>query len=129
VIAITTKNHIVVSEPGTYGVTARLVGCSKSAREYLVTATEGDQDFRYNLFPNPTSSGEIHLQVTASSNEDVKVRMVDLVGKEVYLNVFSTEQLKESVELSPSNRLRAGVYIVMLEQKRRVHKIKLIVKE
>lgn len=129
VFATTTKNQIVVSEPGTYGVTARLVGCSKSAREYVVTATEGDQDFRYNVFPNPTSSDNIYLQVVAGSNEDVKVRMVDLVGREVYANLFNTEQLKESVQLSPATRLRAGVYIVMLEQKTRIRKIKLIVKE
>jgi hypothetical protein len=129
VIMVSPFNYILAFESGSYDVTAKNGGCSKTSRTFLVTAREGEPDFRYNVFPNPTSSDQIFLQVMARSNDDVRVKMVDLVGKEVYMNMFSAEQLKESVQLSPSTRLRAGVYIVMLEQKTRVHKIKLIVKE
>jgi chitodextrinase len=129
VIQVSPYNYFVATEPGSYDVTVQNGGCSKTSRTYLVTGAEGEPDLKYNVYPNPTSSDQIFLQVIASSNEDVNVKVVDLVGKEVFVDVFNTEQLKESVQLSPSTRLRAGVYVILLEQKQRIQKIKLILKE
>jgi hypothetical protein len=128
VIAASASNAVDATEPGSYQVTAKTGGCAKTSRTFLVTGTESDQDFRYNVYPNPTSYNEINLQVITGNNEPIKIRMVDLVGKEVYGKQFFTDDLKDGVQLA-TTKLRAGAYIVILEQRSRSRKVKLIVKE
>jgi predicted esterase len=131
VISLTGDNFLTNLAGGEYEVTCSLGGCSKTSKVFLVTGAEEGPDaaFEYSIFPNPTASNNIRLKVVTRSREDVLVKVVDVLGKEHYINSFSPEALRESVTLAPRQDFRSGVYYVILKQSSTLRELKLIIKE
>jgi len=78
------------------------------------TNTTGVKDFEeiietFKLFPNP-SSGEIAIEVTNIDLDNSEVKILDLIGKEVYASNLSYG-LETNIDLSNQ---KEGIYIVQL---------------
>lgn len=131
VIATTTDNFITGLNPGSYQVTCKTGGCSKTSKVFGVTEGEGviDVALQYHLFPNPASSGNVNLKVVTTGNQDILVKVIDVLGKEHYIQSFTPEQLRNTVKISPANEFRAGVYYMILKQESRYKEIKFVIKD
>jgi hypothetical protein len=131
VINTTSGNFLTGLTSGVYELTCKNGGCEKTSRPFNVTANEGNGDMsvQYELYPNPTSSGNVNLRVTGPSREDVMVKVVDVLGKEHYINTFTADEIRNSVKIKPANNFRAGVYYMILRQDARLKEIKFIIGE
>jgi hypothetical protein len=69
-----------------------------------------------NVFPNPSSADNIHLQVETAANIPVRVRMIDMVGRPHYQKVFTPEQLQAGAKITPNGTLLNGIYIILIDQ-------------
>lgn len=72
------------------------------------------KELRMNLFPNPTN-GQTNLKFNLQESANIKVKVLDLLGREVLpvvdQNFGSGEQL---IAINANNTLKSGVYFVNL---------------
>lgn len=129
VIATTTENFITGLNAGSYQVACKTGGCAKTSKVFGVTESAGDiaVALQYQLFPNPTSAGNVNLKVVTTNTQDVLVKVIDVLGKEHYLQSFTPEQLRNTVKISPASEFRAGVYYMILKQESRYKEIKFVI--
>jgi len=74
----------------------------------------------FKIYPNPVNNGEFHISTL--SNGVKSVQIFDLLGKQVYSkNIEANEIIKTS-------NLRAGVYILKVEEDDKIAKSKLVIK-
>jgi len=81
-----------------------------------VNSYSPEQEARFVLYPNPTSTGRFILTASNASEEEVKnLTMTDITGKVVYKTqvVFNGN----TVEIEFGN-LASGVYVVMVGEER-----------
>lgn len=125
------KNYLTALQAGEYSVICKNGGCSKTSKVFGVTANEDDMNaaLQYELFPNPTSSGNINIRVVTPNKQDVTVKVIDVLGREHYINTFNVEELRNSVRIAPKNEFRSGVYYMILKQESRMKEIKFIIGE
>jgi predicted esterase len=128
-ISDASHNAIAALAPGVYQVICKSGGCMKTSKEFSITGNEDDPNIalQYQLYPNPASSGNINLRVITPNREEVLVKVIDVLGKEHYVNSFNPEELKNSVKISPRNAFHSGVYYMILKQGSRFREIKFIV--
>jgi hypothetical protein len=97
-----------------------------NARQISPAPEEGVSEIiTVNVFPNPSSADNIHLRVETSVNLPVQVRMLDMVGKAHFYQVFTPQDLQVGTQIRPSGNLLNGMYIIQIEQgnRRLVQKI------
>jgi hypothetical protein len=131
VIPTNNERFLVTTEPGMYQVTCKTAGCARMSRVFGVTET-GDGlniETQYHVFPNPTSSGEVNLKMSTTRREAVVVKVIDVLGREHYVNTFDPERLSAGVRIEPRNEFRAGVYYMLVKQGATFKEIKFVVKE
>ncbi|MBM3428385.1 MAG: T9SS type A sorting domain-containing protein [Bacteroidetes bacterium] len=98
---------------GTSGMVMQSENESVSA---WVNSYSPEQEARFVLYPNPTSTGRFILTASNASEEEVKnLTMTDITGKVVYKTqvVFNGN----TVEIEFGN-LASGVYVVMVGEER-----------
>lgn len=75
------------------------------------TVSVGDYSFNeFSIYPNP-SNGQVHLKLDASNSENVKVKIYDLQGREVFDADYSNIDTKFNRQLN-LNSLVKGVYFM-----------------
>lgn len=67
-------------------------------------------------YPNPTDDSNINLNISTGDLAPVRVRMMDVYGRVYFEEVYTPEQLLRSIKVEASERLKQGVYIVLVEQ-------------
>lgn len=88
---------------------------SEVLRSTLILSAEdsGESDFDFTIFPNPTTSSNIHLRLNSSSVYPISIRIFDLTGNQLY----SREVVyQEDVEIQTSDHIAAGMYIISAVQ-------------
>lgn len=125
-----TGNYYLPKISGIYTVAATEGGCTafSEGRTYVITDVEAPATaLSFRVYPNPASSGDIHLKGNWEGAEAVNVKIVDVVGKVQYQEQLATAAVREGARLLPKNNLRAGVYLVMVQHGGRVYQQKLVV--
>jgi hypothetical protein len=72
---------------------------------------ESQMDF--GLFPNPNRGDKFTLMASGLTNERVLVRIIDAMGKTVYNQPIAVDGILYT-EISPSNLLVSGIYLIEL---------------
>ncbi|MBA3971973.1 MAG: T9SS type A sorting domain-containing protein [Bacteroidetes bacterium] len=76
---------------------------------------ESDRPFLMKVYPNPTNGlFTIAFNMPADANEKIKIRIVNLLGQEIYNKELTVidQYIKETVELDPS--LPTGIYTLQV---------------
>jgi predicted esterase len=121
------------SNSGVYTVTTSIDGCTKTseARELIITGTEvsGGGAFSVVAYPNPTSHQDLHVRVQSSKPGDLQVKMIDLVGRQVYSRTVGLEEAASGMRVVPTGQTPAGIYFLTVEQHGQLKKIKIVIKD
>ncbi|HET9485928.1 MAG TPA: T9SS type A sorting domain-containing protein [Chryseosolibacter sp.] len=88
-----------------------------------------EEDFAFNVYPNPASADNINLQLQGMENLPVEVRIVDQLGRELYKNTFDSPSLSNGQQLTLPTPAKGGVYIVMIDQGGRQLRKKVVLKD
>lgn len=97
-----------------------LTVCSQQAT--LTTENFGLESF--TLYPNP-NNGNFNIQFTSNSNNEIKVNVHDMRGREVFQKSYSNNGLfNESLEL---NNIQSGIYLVTVQDGARKEVKKIVV--
>jgi hypothetical protein len=87
----------------------------------------GPVEFAINdFYPNPFED-EVTLNFTTPGEEDLVVRVLDIVGNEVYSGAFCVNEEKSEVSflVGPKDQLNSGVYLLRVELSDQVETIRL----
>jgi hypothetical protein len=131
VIDVAQSNSITGLTAGSYEVTCWKGGCEKTSKVFSVTGAEESYErvFVSTVFPNPASNANINLKVVTPSNDDVLVKVIDVLGKEHYIQTFDAGSLRESVKITPKNVFRSGVYYVIVKQNQYLREVKFMIRD
>lgn len=93
------------------------------------SAQENKTEDMFLLYPNPASTGEISIRLTGfNMNGEINVSIFDLSGRVVYRSNFINESAgSQTFEISDSEKLTTGIYLVELANSVSSWKQKLIV--
>lgn len=111
---------ISVLEFGVYAVDVTTKGCTTHSDDfaYLVTGIEKHQS-SFKVYPNPVKD-ELTVEIPANSNSSVT--MVDLMGKEVKINILETS----SGKIISTKDLNTGTYFLILHSTRSKNYFKIL---
>jgi hypothetical protein len=105
-------------------------GCSAYDSTYItvdvcsgITADNSSEGF--NVYPNP-ANGIINITVSSTSNDQVRISIVDLQGKEVYNETYNNISGKYSKQVNIEN-LAKGIYYIKMNTDKESRIEKLIV--
>jgi hypothetical protein len=107
-------------------ITESAAAAKASTSDAIVIGSSEAEFFSVEVFPNPTSSENITLQINTSLGQPVEVRLIDQIGKEHYTRSFEGDELKEHQNLK-LRLLPDGLYILCVSQGRKQLKQKLII--
>jgi predicted esterase/chitodextrinase len=114
---------------GSYSVRTDNNYCTKESvpLEYIVTGIgeAGNEEFSISIYPNPTSSGNIHVSGKSKSSTPVQLQLFDLTGKNQVTKVMSYTDFAKGVTVE--EELSAGMYIVKVLQDNKTLHQKLVV--
>lgn len=88
------------------------------------TTTLSTNDFNiksFSVYPNPTKTGSVNVISSQSNNENIKVAVYDVLGKQVINTKMTSEKLNVSA-------LNTGVYIMKITQGKATTTKKLVIK-
>jgi predicted esterase len=116
---------------GEYLVTCTKGGCSQTSRAFMITENEEDPSMtlQYQLYPNPTSSDNLNLKVVTREKGDVRIKIIDVLGREHYIHSYRADELSEAIKIAPAQSFRSGVYYMILQQNSQLREIKFIIKD
>ncbi len=100
---------------------------SYSSLEKVEMAEE--DDFSFDVYPNPSNGENIHVDIHSAPKEEVLVVVTDISGKENYSKVHITENKGDNVyAVDPSGKLSPGIYIITATSHQHIHSKKMIVR-
>jgi hypothetical protein len=76
------------------------------------------------IYPNPFTNN-IHIELNALENSKMKIKLLDVVGKEVYSENINTHKGRNSFALENQQSLPGGIYYLRFEEKGKIFSIKL----
>ncbi|HMS97553.1 MAG TPA: T9SS type A sorting domain-containing protein [Saprospiraceae bacterium] len=80
----------------------------------LTSSVEVENDHALGIYPNPFSS-TLHIRHTVNKAQEIKVRMLDVLGNEVDQRTFQAKAGKNTWEWKPTEGLSGGAYMILLE--------------
>jgi poly(3-hydroxybutyrate) depolymerase len=85
------------------------------------------EEFSVSLYPNPTGSNNLNVQINAIGKEPVEVRLIDQFGEEHFRNTFDADALQEDQHLNTAG-LPNGVYVMWVTQGKQQVKQRVMIK-
>ncbi len=82
--------------------------------EVISVSFEQTRPLSVTVFPNPTHSNDINIEVLGNKSGSTHLRLIDFQGKEVYRHTIDNQSFRRTVRLGLNEPLRAGVYILEL---------------
>ncbi|NOS91059.1 MAG: T9SS type A sorting domain-containing protein [Cyclobacteriaceae bacterium] len=67
------------------------------------------------LYPNPTTTENVNIELVNATSQDVRVRIFDMTGKVLVNSQINSESLESVISLK-SSELKSGIYIVEVVQ-------------
>jgi uncharacterized repeat protein (TIGR02059 family) len=102
-------------DTGTYVITAiatdNLGAVSSSNLEFMVTPLFNVYPDNINLFPNPNDGHFSFELLSPLLNNECKITVTNLAGKQVYSGILTAEQITDELDMSTS---APGTYILMI---------------
>ena len=85
---------------------------------------ESTGDLQLTLYPNPAAEGFDNITIQAIAGEDtpVIVRIVDFYGASYYEDEHNPDELLNGVKIEASGSLRKGLYVVFIQQDKRIER-------
>ncbi len=83
--------------------------------EIITAQIKGTSRAPITLFPNPTKDGQLNLQFSAISLEDLTVQIFDTTGKELSIDKRSITRGNNLLTLNLS-RFGSGIYFIKMQQ-------------
>lgn len=81
------------------------------------------------VFPNPSKPNEnLTLHLTGPEDQ-VKIRVFDMLGKTYYEHTVSLKEYSNGIDITPREQLTMGMYIIMIQHGTKTQRKTLIVKE
>lgn len=121
--------YVTITQTAT---TTAVASARTSQAEDIQVASEGgtsNADFTFNVYPNPTSAGNINFDLRGAEDAPVQIRIVDGLGRELYNNTFESPSLAAGQQFTLPKDSRAGMYVVMIHQGNRQIRRKVVVRE
>lgn len=154
VIISTAKSNIyTATSPGTYRARFSRISSAPTASQWNrwsapITITESstatlaarenmddtvaqvveEESFHATLYPNPATADNLNIQVQTMTDEPVQVRLVDLLGRELYGTTYEATDLYYEQKLGLPPALPDGIYILWINQGRWNRKERVIIK-
>lgn len=101
--------------------------------ENLITAVgpdNGPEDsFLVSVYPNPTSQGNINIQVQTVMNTPVQIRLIDPLGRNLFEGIYKPDEVSHGVSISTPGVVSTGIYVVMVSQGKILIRQKVIIKK
>jgi len=91
------------------------------------TGVSPDGGLRLIVYPNPAPRTNVNFKINSSSNADVHVQLVDLLGKTSFSKLMNINEAEDGYKLETSVSLKNGVYFVIINQDNKTIKKKLVV--
>ena len=81
-----------------------------------------------NVFPNPATNGNINISFKTLENEELKIRLTDLMGKEYFnKSIYIESGQKMIITLDEHLNLGAGIYLIIINSDNCYTKTKLVI--
>lgn len=68
------------------------------------------------VYPNPTDDSNINLEISTGDSAPVRVRMMDVYGRVYFENTYDSQGLLQSIKVEAGEKLKQGIYIILVEQ-------------
>ncbi|PCH93715.1 MAG: hypothetical protein COB85_06530 [Bacteroidetes bacterium] len=94
------------------------------AVNYVVTE---DAMLTIAIYPNPTQ-GQFFVNIKGKKNAEVLVVVRDILGKEHYSKIIVLENNGHTLAIDPSEKLSAGVYLIVASSNNKLYNKKLVVR-
>ncbi|MEX2231263.1 MAG: PA14 domain-containing protein, partial [Cyclobacteriaceae bacterium] len=106
--------------PDTGGAWTKISRDVLRSDESVITAIgpdNGPEDsFIVSVYPNPTTQNNITVQVETIIPDPVQVRLIDPVGRDLFVGIFQAEEISRGILISPAGTMNTGMYVVMVTQ-------------
>ena len=119
---------------GTYGPTQRILVSGTAASGMLaeeevaqVDAKSFEMDAAASIYPNPSNGDMIAINFTDLTSNQVQVRVMDAMGREVFRSAYSVEGSLNQI-ITFNQTLAAGMYMVEMTDGTHVVSERMIVK-
>jgi hypothetical protein len=93
-----------------------------------VMEEEVSDEFSLSVFPNPTRSDNLNIQVTTAGEAPVEVRLVDQFGKEHFKQSFEASALQSQQPVNASG-VPDGIYVLWVNQNGRQEKRRVVIRD
>jgi hypothetical protein len=88
------------------------------------------------VYPNPTTENDINVQLQAddlnqveSEETPVHIKVVDFSGRQVFDGQFSKEEIKRGVKILPYERMKKGIYLMLINENGKVTQERISIKD
>jgi len=95
----------------------------------LAASEEPRQKSIVSLYPNPTTENDINLQMESEDLSPVFIRVIDFTGRQVFEGQFSLDQVNDGVKILPRERMREGIYLMLIQQNNQVTQHRISIKD
>ncbi|HYG00930.1 MAG TPA: T9SS type A sorting domain-containing protein, partial [Chryseosolibacter sp.] len=85
-----------------------------TSSEDAIVMNEAQPDMRVSTFPNPTQQSNINVMIESEKQKTVQIMMMDFSGRTVYNQTFGTDELAAGMQVIPSEQLRRGMYLMII---------------
>jgi hypothetical protein len=79
--------------------------------KWVAVTIDKTEDFSVNLYPNPSSNGELHLELNNLSGQAI-VEIFDMAGRIMFTRIYSNGGEQRVIDLQPS--LAKGIYNIRI---------------
>jgi len=84
-------------------------------------------DYSINVYPNPSRSDKLCVDIIGNNSREVLIVVVDLLGKEHYSKVCILEDGKHTLAIDLRHRLEPGVYLVIGSSNNSLYRKKIVI--
>lgn len=94
----------------------------------VVLEEPGKQPFNLRLYPNPSTSDNIFVNLEPESDSPVEINLVNLVGKSYFRQTVQPADVRNGVQIRPQSSLTNGIYVVIVNQGSKLAKEKIVIR-
>jgi pimeloyl-ACP methyl ester carboxylesterase len=87
-----------------------------------------EDSFIVNIYPNPATQDDIHVQVETVIPSPVRVRLIDPMGRNLFEEIFQPGEIAQGIRIAPPGVMNTGMYVVVVRQERLTVRKKVLVK-
>ncbi len=96
--------------------------------DLLTSVCKNENDFLFNIYPNPNDGEQFNVKINSNENNDVLVVLKDIYGNELYTKVFISSKNDNVVfAIDLGQKLNSGVYFISATSNQKIYNKRLII--